>query len=445
MPHGAGPLPRAVPGPWLAVRRYGPAGAGRRAIRRGIRVLEERLRLHELDFPLLPGDQEAAIAAAASVSTRGAATAPDPDRPELAGPPSGRPLRIGWVCVPPSAGSGGHTTFFRIAKAAAERGHECSVVLYEGGAVPDRERVLRAGWPWLGLPVLGMDSVGEADRFDVLVASSWPTAYAVAARREGALGVYFVQDYEPGFHPSGYLRHLASLSYHLGLELVALGDMVAQNLGAQERVRPELTVPFACDRSVYSPTPRVAGDPPRSGVVHYVRTRSDRRGHTLAVQTLRRFHELRPDQEIHLFGDRSSGWGIPVTQHGLLRPEDLNRLYNRTSAGLVLSFTNVSLVAAELLAAGNVPVLNEAADARLDHALHAIWAQPTADALATALVGVVDAVEPEVQAARAAAAAPGDWAETGLRFIRHVERVFQGQGRIAARPASTKEAGDVPA
>src|SRR5689334_10120771 len=45
---------------------------------------------------------------------------------ELPGAPAaapGQPLTVGWVCTPPSAGSGGHTTMFRMVAALEAHGH----------------------------------------------------------------------------------------------------------------------------------------------------------------------------------------------------------------------------------------------------------------------------------------------------------------------------------
>ncbi|HZK35794.1 MAG TPA: hypothetical protein VFC57_02410, partial [Aeromicrobium sp.] len=54
-----------------------------------------------------------------------------------------------------------------------------------------------------------------------------------------------------------------------------------------------------------------------------------------------------------------------TTHHGLLSPPELGALYNRCIAGLVLSATNVSLVPLEMLAAGCIPVVNDAAQNRI--------------------------------------------------------------------------------
>ena len=44
-----------------------------------------------------------------------------------------------------------------------------------------------------------------------------------------------------------------------------------------------------------------------------------------------------------------------MISHGVTSPQNWAKLYNSTWAGIALSFTNVSLLATELLACGTVP------------------------------------------------------------------------------------------
>src|SRR3954447_20504744 len=110
--------------------------------------------------------------------------------------------------------------------------------------------------------------------------------------------------------------------------------------------------------------------------------------------------------------------------HGLRTPEQLNGLYNRCVAGLVLSATNVSLVPHEMLAAGCIPVVNEAEHNRVVLANDEVaYARPTPADLAEALSGLVWAPAPERDArAEAAAASVADvsWDRAG----RQVEEIL---------------------
>ncbi|MDR6987268.1 hypothetical protein J2Y66_001750 [Paenarthrobacter nitroguajacolicus] len=343
-------------------------------------------------------------------------------RPSPPAPAKSGSLNVGWVCTPPSPGSGGHTTFFRMVEEMELRGHQCTLFLYDTNDddTSRHQETIHRHWPALRAGVrsatYGMEGV------DALVASSWPTAHAVAGRAPGGVHLfYFIQDYEPYFHPRGFLYALAEDSYRLGLTNVALGGMIAEVMQAEIGQGPETIIPFGCDTGTYRllhPTNRV----PRSGVVYYAKKKVDRRGYLLAKLALERFHTLHPEQEIHLYGDTVAGWDIPVTNHGNLPPEELNELYNQTIAGLAISFTNISLVPGELLAAGNVPVMNHASFASgLLKDPDAVWAPPTPAGLAAALAEVVSAPCIEERAKAIADRQRLDWADTRNSFARFLE------------------------
>ena len=121
---------------------------------------------------------------------------------------------------------------------------------------------------------------------------------------------------------------------------------------------------------------------------------------------------------MHVYGDTMREPGLRVVNHGYLDPAGLNALYNAVTAGLVLSFTNISLIPAELAAAGAVPVLNEDAAGRLvfDNPA-AVWAAATPTALADALARVVETADPEAQARAVAAWRGASWDDAGAAFV----------------------------
>ena len=315
---------------------------------------------------------------------------PDLKRLDLALPeqrPSrSQPLRIGWVMTPPQAGSGGHTTLFRMVEAAEQAGHRCDLFLYDryGGDARGHERVIRDWWPNIRAGV--HDVATGISGVDACVASSWDSAYVLARHGTSPMRrLYFVQDFEPYFYPRGSMYSLAEDSYRLGFRTIALGEMVARLLRSEVGISPDVTE-FGCDTSVYRPLP----DRVRTGVVLYARPDVPRRGFWLARLALQQFHERHPDVDIHLFGAQVTGLPFPATQHGRLSPAELNELYNSSIAGLAMSFTNISLVAEEMLAAGTIPVVNDLVHARADLVNdHVAWANATPHSLAAALSAVV--------------------------------------------------------
>ena len=95
---------------------------------------------------------------------------------------TGASLQIGWVCAPPGPGSGGHTTLFRMVEAAEQRGHQCTLFLYDRNSddVARHERVIRRHWPKIRAGIRSATR-GFGD-MHAIVASSWGTAHVVARR-----------------------------------------------------------------------------------------------------------------------------------------------------------------------------------------------------------------------------------------------------------------------
>lgn len=339
-------------------------------------------------------------------------------------------LRVGIVCFPPNAGSGGHTTLFRMVRALEERGHRCTLVFYDptGADVARYEPVIRRAWPDLEAGIASVDD--GFGSYDAVLASSWETAHVVASRNLNAAAFYFIQDYEPFFYAHGYLYELAEATYSFGLQNIALGGMVSTALHRQVGVEAELVVPFGCDTDTYRHLEANENTlQRRRGVVYYAKRTVDRRGYLLAKATLERFHALRPDQPIHVVGDTVRGWRVPVIQHGSVPPAELNRIYNATIAGLAMSFTNVSLVPGELLAAGTVPVLNRLAGPRLDlESSDAIWAAGHPEALAEALATAVDADDTTIaeRARRLAVRTRPSWAMAQAAIADYIEETVRG-------------------
>lgn len=301
----------------------------------------------------------------------------------------GEPIRVGWLCTAPGPGSGGHTTLFRMIAGTEAHGISSIVYLYDarGGDVRRHERVIRENWPWLRAEVRDATAAPTFHGIDAAVASSWETAHVLASRGTAPMArLYFVQDFEPLFHPHGSIRALAEDTYRFGFRTIALGEMVQAELAAIDVA--SVLAPFGRDSDAYR---LVSDGPERTGIVFYAKRGNDRRGYLLGKLALHAFHGMHPEQEIHIVGDRVADWRIPVTQHGMLSPAELNELYNRVVGGPALSFTNITLVVEEMLASGAIPVVNDTAHSRavLRHP-DAVWAPSSAGQIAVALAGVVE-------------------------------------------------------
>ena len=163
-----------------------------------------------------------------------------------------------------------------------------------------------------------------------------------------------MQDFEPYFYPVGTTSLLAENTYRMGLHGVTIGRCFAQKLRAEFGMTVD-SFKYGCDISRY----RRVRTSRRSGVVFYARRETARRGFELGLMALEVFAARRPDVKIHIYGDRIGKLPFPFVDHGHVTPDELNDIYNECYAGLSLSFTNVSLVALEMLAAGCIPVVND--------------------------------------------------------------------------------------
>ena len=231
--------------------------------------------------------------------------------------------------------------------------------------------------------------------------------------------MYFVQDYEPLFHPAGSRSLLAQATYQLGLHGVTAGQWLARKLTAEHGMEADF-FEFGCDVDTYRLDTSGGSDRRRTGVCYYCRPTTPRRAHELAMAALDLFAEEHPEVDIHLYGERLTDVPFRATQHGLLPPDELNQLYNRCIAGLTLSATNVSLVPHEMLGSGCIPVVNDAEHTRLVLGnAHVSYARATPFDLAAALGRLTDLPSER----RASLAAEGAASVSGSSWAAAAEQV----------------------
>jgi glycosyltransferase involved in cell wall biosynthesis len=338
----------------------------------------------------------------------------------------GEPLTVSWVCTPPGAGSGGHTTMFRMVAALERAGHTCVVYLHDrhGWEVEQHRRTIRAWWPWVDAEV--RDLADGMEDSHVVLATSWPTAYPVLASPAKGARCYFVQDFEPSFYPAGSEALLAEATYRFGFHGVTAGRWLAEIL-QRDYGMPAGHFDFGCDLELYA----LAGEPERNGISYFCRPDKPRRAHELAVISLELFAARHPEVEIHTFGESPGKLPFASLDHGLMTPQQLAALYGRCIAGLVLSATNVSLVPHEMLAAGCIPVVNDAEHNRivLDND-HVAYAEPLPFALADELSRLVSRPPAEQLADARAAASSVDsisWEESGEQVEQILREVVSGR------------------
>ena len=309
----------------------------------------------------------------------------------------GQPLYLNWVMIPPSPGSGGHTTIFRIIRYLESHGYINRVYFYNLHNSDHRyyESILRDYYHFHGyVAELG----AEMEDAHGVIATAWSTAYPVFNSRCRGKRFYFVQDYEPSFHSVGAASLLAENTYRMGFHAITAGRWLAQKLTADFGM-PADSFDFCCDTSTY----HRSSDQPRSGLVFYARPEASRRGFELGLMAMEIFAARRPDIDLHFYGDKMGKLPFRFFDHGHVSPERLNEIYNQCYAGLSLSLTNVSLVPHEMLAAGCIPVVNDAVHNRivLDNPF-VRYAAPYPHALVNELEAIV--TDPDFESISTAAA-----------------------------------------
>ena len=327
-------------------------------------------------------------------------------------------MTLNWVLTPPRVGSGGHTTILRIVALLEALGHECRIYLndWHYGEIARHRSTIRQNWPSVKAPIADMAAgLGPAN---ASIATSWDTVYALA--RTGSIGppCYFVQDFEPWFYPVGSQSTLAENTYRMGLHGITVGPWLAEKLNRDYGMDADW-IDFGADTGTYTLT----NNGSRNGVVFYARSATPRRGFEMGMMALELFARDHPDTPIHVFGQGAVESRVPTMQaHGVVPPRTLAGLYNASAAGLVLSFTNVSLVPWELMACGCTPVMNDALhNRRVLDVRSVVYAEPTPAALAAALSMAVAAPQPDTARAAAHTVRGADW-EASARKVEQIIR-----------------------
>jgi len=347
-------------------------------------LVADRIRPQGIVWPVIPEDVMAADLTA-------------PFKPSALKVVKGEPITVNWVTGPAGAGSGGHTTNYRIIRYLEANGYENRVYFYDPYR-GDSKYYAKIAREYYGVtcPIANIgDGMKDAH---ALIATGWPTAYPVFNARCAGKRFYFVQDYEPYFRPVSTASVLAENTYRMGFHGITAGRWLAEKLSRDFGMAADY-FPFGCDTSRYRRNP----DSKRTGIAFYARAGAPRRGTELGLLALEVFAKRQPEVELHLYGEKMGDLPFKFVNHGLVTPSGLNEIYNKCFAGLSLSLTNVSLVPHEMLASGCIPVVNDADHNRmvLDNPF-VRYAQPTPHSLAAALEAIVCAPDSEAVSRQAA-------------------------------------------
>lgn len=226
-----------------------------------------------------------------------------------------------------------------------------------------------ASVPSPGIPVLYLDEEREVARiagdFDAVVATVWPSVYWLPQHRKPgtALG-YYVQDFEPLFHPHGSRDHQRALGSYSHLD----GKLFTKTKWNRNAVKTatgrecEVVGP-SVDVDLYRPRLQGAMFGARTEIVvaAMVRPATPRRNAPLTAKVLKRLHR-KYGSAIHvvIFGTNESDPSLneleldfPHTNLGVQTSEGIAHLFNETDIFLDASkFQAMGLTAMEAMACG---------------------------------------------------------------------------------------------
>jgi glycosyltransferase involved in cell wall biosynthesis len=341
-----------------------------------------------------------------------------PFQPTIPAIVPGHLLVANWVMTPPAPGSGGHTTVFRIIRYLEDHGYTNRVYFYDvyQGDHAYYHSIVRDYYGFSG-PVRNVDHGME--HAHIVVATGWPTAYPIFNSRCAGKRFYFVQDFEPLFYPAGCISSHAENTYRMGFHGISIGRCFVQKLIVEYGMTVD-AFDFGCDTAQY----RRSSTSPRSGIVFYARRDNARRGVDLGLLTLQVFAARRPDIVIHIYGDEIGPMPFRFIDHGRITPDQINFIYNTCFAGLSLSFTNVSLVPLEMLAAGCIPVVNDSVYVRTDLDNPFVRFSPALpQALAAQLQEIIETPDRDALSfAAAASVQSATWDDAGIAFDKALRR-----------------------
>lgn len=290
--------------------------------------------------------------------------------------------RINWVIPAFTKGGGGHTTMFRAARTLARLGWE-SVFWIPGekaiSQIDDLYAEFIGHFPLSPISFRRFEDGFHDVRNEVLVASSWDTAYLTTENKNDNARLYFVQDRESLFMPAGADALRAEWTYRLGLDFVCAGPWLEQLVEPYGGLHTSFEL---CAEPMFSERDLPLAERDVLAAV-YVRGHSARRASEMMADAANKLSELGLG-EVVVFGDDHPAYSLSdkVVNAGVISPAEMAELFQKARFGLVASATNYSIMPVELAVAGTVVVqpvsesTRETTDARGAHSV-----EPSADAL----------------------------------------------------------------
>lgn len=350
-------------------------------------------------------------------------------------------LEISWIIPDFGLGAGGHMTIFRFVELLDAFGHRQTIWIQNPRNFADPAAALafiRRHYRDVGDKVAVRflpDDVRQLSGHAVIATDCW-TVFPAAEATNFQERFYFIQDYEPYFHPVGENSLIAESTYKMGFAALCAGDWLLQK--AQAHGMWARKWELASDPEFYFPAGRVTKKKPQAitQIAFYCRSYTPRRAVNLGFVAFEELAKRRKGFEVLMFGEapHDRTHDFPHRQLGILAPRQLGELYRGADLGIVFSTTNYSLVPLEMMAC-ELPVIEIDVDST-----RAIFPTGSVSLAAPDPVSIADAIERMLdnEAERASQAAEG------LRFVdgldwgasaRTVEAALRERlGEVGSRP-----------
>jgi len=314
---------------------------------------------------------------------------PKPKKPSRLANPAR--LRADWVIPDVVPGAGGHMAIFKLIYWLEVMGYEVHIWIDYPAKRNDVGAIYRDILRYFRPLKCQVHMLSESDHVEtdaLFLTDRWSVWSGLKAFKAHAT-FYFVQDLETEFFGAGSEMLMTEKSYQLGLPVICSSPWLAEKMRGYGSEVIDFIYP--ADTEIYYP----AVDKKPSGkapvIAFYSRAATGRRAVELAILGLIELHNRGVDFTVAMFGqafedEAEMSWPFAVEYHGVLTERGLGDLFRKADVGLVLSATNYSITAIEMMACG-LPIVD--IDVESTRATYpeetAILAEPTPSGIADAL------------------------------------------------------------
>lgn len=255
--------------------------------------------------------------------------------------------------------SGGHSDILRLGTYLSKLGHNVFYITYDDSKVYEMEQNACANLPdYKGtfLPKYYL----EKGRFDIGIATFWKSCYYLLAYQYNfAYKAYLIQDFEPLYYPMGDVSYLALNTYKLGFHMISLVEWSSHQIENATDIKPD-HIDYPLNTDQYSVLDRRLEIKDNLNIAVNIRMDPKRGPHLLIEQLKYLMNNINDELNINIkiFG-LNKDIKIPIAAENIgnkLSHEELRELYINSHFGVVVSWTDFSLVNYEMAASG-IPVI----------------------------------------------------------------------------------------